>query len=430
MRPLGGFQFVRYRYRERIEFSKDPRYLFLYRLGISIWDIQLGLGSKAPEGLGDWMVESFPIGEHIKLGYSADCLLIVNMRSDPGTEDFVFQVFRRDTGVAKKALYCSSLKLHPTFPLASEGDLFAIGHHVMRISDPDSIAISASRLHIDSEVRILTTAFHLGGRWMASLDGSDKGVLVLRLFALSLPEGTRTLISSVNIVSPCSMPTTCLIVFDSDPAPKYLILVLTNLPSATSNDNTALVKHTSPYYNHMQGTVTVRQFEIPDLRELQSFSFPSYWYPFPNFASFIVLDGALSQNLNTLVCFGGAGGIFVQHLWIIDIEKASAVALIFPYFKWVTFVRERDMIVALREDGWLQSKSLADVRREMTVKASDESAVEGIVDPWILEGWKKLAYIPPPVFPCYESGVAVHTKGEIAFVGEFGKELVQISFDW
>jgi hypothetical protein len=59
------------------------------------------------------------------------------------------------------------------------------------------------------------------------------------------------------------------------------------------------------------------------------------------------------------------------------------------------------------------------VRQYLTVDAS-----------WVLENWKKLLYVPPSFLPSYESGFAVHAKGEVAYVSDLGKRLVQISFKW
>ena len=63
---------------------------------------------------------------------------------------------------------------------------------------------------------------------------------------------------------------------------------------------------------------------------------------------------------------------------------------------------------------------------------SGKKGVNAVIvnDDWAQQGWNKLAYIPPSFLPCYETGIAIHSTGEIAYVGEFGKRLLRISVDW
>ena len=46
---------------------------------------------------------------------------------------------------------------------------------------------------------------------------------------------------------------------------------------------------------------------------------------------------------------------------------------------------------------------------------------DGVNDEWIWSGWRKLLYIPSSYLPCYESSIAIHEDGELAYVDEYGK---------
>jgi hypothetical protein len=89
-----------------------------------------------------------------------------------------------------------------------------------------------------------------------------------------------------------------------------------------------------------------------------------------------------------------------------------------------------DMFVAVHLRGWIQCKKLKDMEDEMTRFGGDKTVFNGHNDPWVLDGWKRLAYVPRKFSPCFESGIAVHRSGRMAFVAEFAKRLVEISFDW
>lgn len=68
---------------------------------------------------------------------------------------------------------------------------------------------------------------------------------------------------------------------------------------------------------------------------------------------------------------------------------------------------------------------------ELEALNQGETIFDGRTDAhWVLENWKKLLYVPPSFLPSYESGFAVHPKGEVAYVSDLGKRLVQISFKW
>jgi hypothetical protein len=93
-------------------------------------------------------------------------------------------------------------------------------------------------------------------------------------------------------------------------------------------------------------------------------------------------------------------------------------------------VQETETIIGISARGWIQCKGLKEMEVEMSKYRKDKMMFTGGIDSWVLECWKILAYVPTRFLPCDESAMAVNPKGEMAYVCELGKRLVQISFEW
>jgi hypothetical protein len=139
------------------------------------------------------------------------------------------------------------------------------------------------------------------------------------------------------------------------------------------------------------------------------------------------LNGDISEQ--KLVFYGQQKDQNCCFLFIIDLENERGRAQVFPDFRHLVYIKSKNRMVSITTRGWVQSKTL----EEMEVEALNqgETIFDGRTDAsWVLENWKKLLYVPPSFLPSYESGFAVHAKGEVAYVSDLGKRLVQISFKW
>jgi hypothetical protein len=97
----------------------------------------------------------------------------------------------------------------------------------------------------------------------------------------------------------------------------------------------------------------------------------------------------------------------------------------------MVYVESKQLLVSITTRGWVQSKTLKQMELDIKGCGDGYSSFDGRGEAnWVSENWRKLLYIPPSFLPTYESGLAVHRTGELAFVSDFGKRLVQISFRW
>lgn len=193
-----------------------------------------------------------------------------------------------------------------------------------------------------------------------------------------------------------------LIVFDPAPVPKFLLVVTDDL------DVVPLIH--------------VSVFHVPSLKLEKIFSVN---------APMMRLDPDLNGDISEqkLVFYGQQKDQNCCFLFIIDLENERGRAQVFPDFRHLVYIKSKNRMVSITTRGWVQSKTL----EEMEVEALNhgETIFDGRTDAsWVLENWKKLLYVPPSFLPSYESGFAVHAKGEVAYVSDLGKRLVQISFKW
>jgi hypothetical protein len=168
--------------------------------------------------------------------------------------------------------------------------------------------------------------------------------------------------------------------------------------------------------------VHVSIFHVPSLKLEKSFNVNA-----PTLRLDPDLNGEISDR--KLIFYGQRKDQDCCFLFIIDLENESGSAQVFPDFRHLVFVKSKKRMVSITTRGWVQSKEIKEM--ELDVLDQDEAIFDGRTDAsWVLENWKKLVYIPPSFLPSYESGFAVHAKGELAYVSDFGKRLVQISFKW
>lgn len=192
------------------------------------------------------------------------------------------------------------------------------------------------------------------------------------------------------------------IVFDPAPVPTFLLVVTDDL------DVIPLIH--------------VSVFDVPSLELKKSFNVN---------APMMRLDPDLNGEISgrKLMFYGQRKDQDCCFLFIIDLENDRGCVQVFPDFRHLVYVKSKKRIVSITTRGWVQSKTLEEM--ELDILNQDETIFDGRTDAsWVLENWKKLVYVPPSFLPSYESGFAVHAKGEVAYVSDFGKRLVQISFKW
>ncbi len=201
-----------------------------------------------------------------------------------------------------------------------------------------------------------------------------------------------------------------LIIFDQAVSPRYLIVVMTP-PESEINDSYKL---------------QVSVFDLPSLSIRKTFSINTPVLPLD-----ADLSGYFSPTLKKLVFYGQRKESACYMLSLIDVEHGVGTSQLFPNIQNLVYVGGKEVVVDITNDGWVQCKGLEDMARDIKKYGNGATSFDGRTDAgWISEGWKKLMHIPPSFLPCYESGIAVHEKGELSYVGDFGKRLVQISFEW
>ena len=199
-----------------------------------------------------------------------------------------------------------------------------------------------------------------------------------------------------------------LVLFDPATVPEYLILV-------------------TQYHDisfHPPSKIQLSVFSIPSLDLQRGFSIdapPVHLDP--------GLNGFFSTSSEKLVLVGQKKDSNCCVLSLIDLETGVGTTQLFPAFAHLAFISSRNIVFGITANGWVQTKKLRDL--ETATYGMGKRVFDGRTgDEWVLKGWKRVIYIPPSFLPTWESGIAVHEKGELAYVGDFGKRLVRISFRW
>lgn len=491
MSPVAGFQLGR-RYRERVEFCSDNDHLLLYRADVSLWDIPLALQSQGEQSktrFEESNIRGYAPGV-MRIGYTVNGAVFVNYRGESISGDvgvgngplamiyeggwaglwqfaelwgwglprpsgdsmtgcgpwcevrhgpqcrplLVTQVFKNTRKIYGRVSHETSCaySLH-RYPPACERDDLVMGDTILDISDSNNPTVRQMiSLDRTGGLTVLSTAFHLTSGLMAYLGGQPttetgsfhKFDLVLqvhcivnnRLFTSTTFSPNINLSSQMRYMGP-------FVLFDPSPSPSYLIVLL--LETVRAEQSSGNEGTSSEDY----GGLHIWIFHYPSLIQTKSFKVPNN-------------DPCKIQNdrVTTLNCYFDSGlkklicceerrvpvNICCQ-LWIVDIEKESGTIQYLPEFRRLDFVQSLDIVVAMHLRGWIQCKKINDMEEEMRQHGGDKISFN---DPWVLEGWKKLVYVPRKFSPCFESGIAVHKSGRVAFVAEFANRLVEISFDW
>ena len=433
--PIGGFQFGRCMWRERVDFCSEPC-LVSYRVSVSRWNIMEGLKveARAQEGSLDWKIGAFAPGFYVSVGYAGEDLSFVNFVDDLTTNQLVTQLFDSKKGIGRRITYPSPLQLdcnQHKFPAVWGNNSLAMGDTILNLGELENPTVFRTIALSQTTKEVVNTAFHLTGELMACLQRMKENSLALHLYCT---QTNRLLVSKsfargVGIQQPeeldvRSFPS--LIVFDSSSSPKFVIVLLSKREPKTVGK---VGKQSPTGYEGVQGSLYVWIFEIESLNMTQEFMVPNFRYRDHTFEASHVLKGYFNIRGDKLICCEERRGLCCGQLWIIDMENETGISQFLPDFGRIEFMRETETVVAVTSAGWLQSKELW----KMTLNSelgNENGLFLGRVDPWVLEGWKKLAYIPPRFDPCHESGIAFNLKGEVAYVCEFGKELVRVSFKW
>lgn len=174
------------------------------------------------------------------------------------------------------------------------------------------------------------------------------------------------------------------------------------------------------------GVVQIWEFTLPTLQQTKSFRISN-----AGWISDLIVHGYFAPHIEKVVCCEQRRNQGWCKVWLIDMERESCTSQLLTQYKHLSYVQAKELIVAMTDKGWIQSKSLKDMESDISTQGFGRTHFIGGADaPWVLSGWKKLALLPPSFIPCSESGMAVHEKGEVACVGEFDKRLVQVSFKW
>jgi hypothetical protein len=280
---------------------------------------------------------------------------------------------------------------------------------------------------------ILSTAFHLSGQLMAclvtdpsqNLEDRSGFTLALQMYCTRKNEHLTTVTFS------SSMPREAkylgpFVVIDPSPVPNYYLVLLLETAFDDASSGSKPNQSTAESY----GGLRVWVFDLPSLALSRSFKVPQYDYRASCNVPVTTMTYHFNSQLNKLICCEErrVPPNFCQ-LWIVDIERGTGTVQILPDFRRLSFVQSTDTIVAMSVRGWIQSKTLKEMEGEM-IKHPELEVFNGDIDLWVLEDWKRLVYIPRKFAPCFESVIAVHPSGTIAYVAEFASRLVEISFQW
>jgi hypothetical protein len=480
--PLGS------RWRERVEFCWDPAHLLLYRADVSVWNIPLAMEGR----LNKISQDKGTIGAYapgvMRVGYTADGHIFVNYRcascvdasgaapfsliyeggwaglwyiaeqwgwrlprpvgqalSDCGPwcvtrhgpqcrpllTTHVFRNDKRHQKVTYESPYAYSLHRHPA---ASHDNILAMGDTVVDISNPDRLSVGENILISRADnMDILSTAFHLSGQLMAclvttpfqNLEDPNGFTLALQMYCTRKNEH----LTSVTFSS--SMPREAkylgpFVLIDPSPVPNYFLVLLLETAFDDASSGSKPNQPTAESY----GGLRVWVFDLPSLAQARSFKVPQYDYRSSCNVPATTMTYHFNSQLNKLICCEErrVPPNFCQ-LWIVDIERGIGTVQFLPVFRRLSFAQSMDTIVAMSVRGWIQSKTLEEMEGEM-IKQPELEVFKGDIDLWVLEDWKRLAYIPRKFAPCFESVIAVHPSGRIAYVAEFASRLVEISFQW
>lgn len=446
MASIGGFQLDRSGWLERIDFGSDENEMLTYCTSVTMWNISLGLrldqndnGSDQSE-LDNWIVGRYVRSQYsIRLEYSPHGLLFLvfprvdetqlspspsNLLSQAPKKTIVIQVFRRNNDHEREAgkiafddpllwQRFSTEKLPKWgYQTASDGQTLAIGNTLLQISDLKHLAIHENITVFPIQTTV-DTAFHINASWMACLQRDACHALLLQLYSFS----EKRILSSVTLKDDCadnpqllSHPfTPALIVFDTAAKPNFLVVLVAQLDEPDS-----------------PGPVQVWVLDLPSLRVTKSFRFQN-----AGWICDTMIQANFAPGVGKVVCSESRKSQRWCRIWLVDLEKGSATWQSIPECRHLGFVPSKEIMISITAEGLVQYKSLISIESENYQKGAGQRSFDGATNaPWVKLGWTILVHLPYSFQPTFESEMAVSEKGEIAYVGNFGKRLVQISFDW
>lgn len=441
---MGGFQLGRYGFRERIDFGTDANVLLTYRTSVALWAIGLGIQLEQVGRVleqseqNNWIIDRFQTNQYsIRLQYSPEGALfalyplldehqtIGNARK--ASTSMAIQAFHRESHRAHKLSFESPLlyqrfsaeKSSWGFNIAINDRILAVGNTITQVADIDSIG-PCNPIHV-VPYQILESAFHLDGSQIAILRQGDDKCVSLELYSFDRQ------LSNVDVYDDCaSNPnfttrpfTPALIVFDTANPPTFLILLIAQPDEKNGEPEDSSAYLSSPF----RGPVQVWVFELPSLKEMKSFRLQR-----AGWISDTMIQADWAPRIRKLVCTESRKSHRWCRLWLIDVEKGTWNWQLFSRCRHLSYVKN-EMIVTMT-DGMIQCKSLAVMEKDIEQRGGGARGFEVVSSPWINWGWVRFAFIPYSFFPTRESELAVSDKGELAYVSEFGKRLIQLTFNW
>lgn len=424
MSQIGGF-YVGARYRERLHFLSTNRIL-TYRSCVAVWDVLRGLQSDTianPFQADNWFIGNY-YGRMSITYFTNDNIVVIFREDTPSRSNscpLIMQLYRHDLEHRWKSSVESPLfrlcEAANRFPYSCHGNVIAVGDVIMRISDQNEFSITLfPAIWPFAPESVLTTAFHLSGSYMACLELHGAGILKLHLWDLSekTPERSVTFTIFDDTVELSVSDLTALILFDPARNPSVLVVLIYQVNDSADETD-------------VESVLLVKAFDIPSLALKKDFRVPNYrpWHEDP---SNTYIRGYLSSRLDKLIVCEERKHIRSSQLWVIDLEAETASTELFQECRQLNYLPSKQLVVAVHAVGWILCKSVGDLPEKEEM--NDEKQLVRPGEDWMERAWKKLAFLPPSFLPCYESSIAIHPKGQLVFVGEFGKRLFQVSFEW
>ena len=344
--------------------------------------------------------------------------------------------FHREHSLARKLSFTNPLLWHRLsgykipkwgFQGTTDGNVLEIGTTIFNISESHDISVYEEISIIQDQI-LLETAFHLPGALMACLYRAADNSLTLQLYSIQ----NKCVLIAINFEDDTSRnprevgssSTRAFIVFDSAVIPTWLVVLVAQPDEFV--DDAGVDELTGYSTSAWAGPLQAWVFDLPSLQQKKNFRIPG-----AGWLSDTMVQAYFAVNLGKLVCLEQRRVHNWCRVWVIDIENGRWMCQLYPKYLYLAFVREKEMIVAIVEEGWVQCKSLQQMESDMYELGNGERYFDGNTNAlWVVDGWKVLTYLPPSFLPSTESGFAVHDKGELAYIGEFGKRLIQISFKW
>lgn len=426
MSSIGGF-YLGARHKERLILLSENQIL-TYRECVVVWDVHLGLQSDmigTPFQAENWFIGNYYGGMNVTY-FSDDRIVLIFRQNSPSVSKscpFIVQIYRPDleyrwTSSSESPLFqmCEASNM---FPYACYGNVIAIGDIILRISEQSDFEVSKTpKIWPFEPDSVLATAFHIRASFMACLESRRDSTVILHLWDLHGRTAEKTAIFKPDdAMLPSASNITALILFDPAQDPCSLVIILYQVRDSPEDMDVGKAK----------GILQIRIFDTQSLTLKKTIRAPNY-RPGREDPTSTYMRGYISQNLDSLIVCEERKHLNYSQLWAIDLENDTATSEFFPECCQLNYLPTNQMAVAIDARGWILSKLMrvADIVESKDV--NDEVVL--IRDDWKERGWKKLAYLPPSFLPCYETGIAIHPKGELAYVGEFGKRLVRISFEW